>query len=378
MEIYLDNSATTKPYIEVVQEVQRCMLEFYGNPSSIHSSGENAKLYLKESRRTIAETLKAKEEEIVFTSGGSESNNLALKGWLKQGDHMITSNIEHSSILNCCLQLENLGVEVTYLKVDEQGRVNLEELRESFKPNTKLVSIMHVNNEIGVIQAVGEIGKLIKSIKREAVFHVDAVQSYGKLNIDVNKLNIDMLSISAHKIHGPRGIGALYIRESIKLEPLISGGGQEFNIRAGTENLPAIAGFAMAAVITNKRLEDNFLKVSMLKESLLEKLQVVEKIKINSNNSKFYIPHIVSISIVGIRSGKILFYLNDREVYISKSSACSSRKLSDSHVLKAINLKPEELKGSLRISFNADNTLDEVDRLVHHIKNCLIELNNKE
>ncbi len=376
MDIYLDNSATTKPYKEVVQAVAACMIDCYANPSSIHSFGEKAKKYLMECRRIIADTLQAEEEEIIFTSGGTESNNLLLKGFIKSGDHLITTCIEHSSILNSCAQLEKKGVEITYLKVDSSGRISLKELKNSLKENTALVSIMHVNNEIGIIQDLEAIAELIKETNPSVLLHVDAVQSYGKLPIDVNKLKIDLLSISAHKLHGPVGIGAAYIRKEIAIKALIDGGGQEFGLRSGTENLPAIAGFAKAAKITYENLENNYAIITGLRDYLASKLSEVEGVGINSS-IEYSLPHILNASAIGVRSGKILFYLDARHIYISKSSACSARRLRDSHVLKAIGLKQEELTGSFRISFSEENTFEEIDLLVDHIKNCLSELRNR-
>jgi cysteine desulfurase len=377
MEIYLDNSATTKPYKDVVQAMTNCMVDYYGNPSSIHSLGEKAKKYLKECRKVIADTLKAEEEEIIFTSGGSESNNFLLKGFLKAGYHLITSCIEHSSILSSCCELEKNGVEVTYLKVDSTGKVSIRELKENIKANTKLVSIMHVNNEIGVIQDIEAIGTLIKEVNPNILFHVDAVQSYGKLSIDVNKFKIDLLSISAHKLHGPRGIGAAYIRKGYNPKVLINGGGQEFNLRSGTENLPAVAGFVEAAKIMNCNLGKNYAWVTKLRDYLVSKLGSIAGVKINSciENS---LPYVLNISATGIRSGKILFYLDERQIYVSKSSACSARKLKDSHVLKALGLKQEDIMGSLRISFSEENTLEQIDLLVQYIKECLQELRNRK
>jgi cysteine desulfurase len=377
MDIYLDNSATTKPYKEVVQAMTDCMMNFYGNPSSIHSFGEKAKKYLKECKRVIADTLKAEEDEIVFTSGGSESNNFLLKGFLKAGDHLITTCIEHSSILNSCVKLEKNGVEVTYLKVDNSGRIDLQELKNNIKANTGLVSIMHVNNEIGVIQDIEAIGTIIKEAHSNIMFHVDAVQSYGKLAIDVGKLNIDLLSISGHKLHGPRGIGAAYIRRGLIPKALIDGGGQEYGLRSGTENLPAIAGFAEAAKTMQESLDKNFALVKKLRDYLCARLRAIEDIRINTC-IEYSLPHVLNISAVGIRSGKILFYLDARHIYLSKSSACFARKLTDSHVLKAIGLNPEEILGSLRVSFSEDNTLEEIDLLVEHIEECLQELKSKK
>lgn len=373
MQIYLDNSATTKPYKEVVQAMFNCMIQCYGNPSSIHSLGEQAKKYLKECRKSIAHSINAAEEEIIFTSGGSESNNFILKGFLKAGDHMITTCVEHSSILNCCLELGKDGVEITYLNVDSSGKIRLEELKNNIKENTKLISIIHINNEIGTIQDIEAIGKLIKEVKPDTLFHIDAVQSYGKYSIDVNKYNIDSLSISAHKIHGPKGIGAAFIRKIYIPKALISGGGQEYGLRSGTENLPAIVGFAEAAKIMINNLQKNYEWICKLRYYLIYKLGVAEGIKVNSNVENS-LPHIVNISVPGIRSGKILFYLNERGIYVSKSSACSARNLKDSHVLKAIGLPQEDIMGSLRISFCEENTFEEIDALVKFITTCISEL----
>ncbi len=374
MEIYLDNSATTKPYSDVVQAVSKCMIDFFGNPSSIHSLGEKAKKYLTDCREYIASTINAEAQEIIFTSGGSESNNLLLKGALSKDDHLITTNIEHSSILKCAAELAERGIDVTYLKVDKYGRINIDDLKAALKSETKMVSIMHVNNEIGVIQNIEALGKIIKEYNSNIKFHVDAVQSYGKLRIDVNKMNIDMLSMSAHKIHGPRGVGAAYIRKDTRLKALIDGGGQEFGLRSGTENLPAIAGFTIASKKMHENLEENYLKVCEIRNYLIERLKKIEGIKINSRVDSGFLPYIVNISTVGIRSGKVLFYLNEKEIYVSKSSACSSRKLKDSHVLKAIGLIPEEIMGGLRISFSEENSFHDIDMLIYHMKNCLRKL----
>lgn len=367
MKVYLDNSASTKPYADVVMEVSRNMLEYYGNPSSIHSLGEKAKAKLTEYRETIANTLGVKREEIIFTSGGSEGNNLILKGFVSQKDHIIISKIEHSSILNCALQLEQNGTEVTYLEVDNRGRIHIDNLLSSIKSNTVLVSIMHVNNEIGTIQDLEAIGKAIKQHNDNIKFHVDAVQSYGKVPLNVENSKIDLLSISAHKIHGPKGIGAIYIKKGLAPAPLISGGGQEFGLRSGTENLASIAGFSIAAEKICRNIDYNYKKVSKLKQYLIEGLSKIEGIKINSGVDKNFSPYILNISFVGIRSGKVLFFLDKKGIYVSKGSACSARNLKDSHVLKAIGLKAEEIMGSLRISFSEENTMEEIDYVLENI-----------
>ena len=378
MEVYLDNSATTKPYKEVVDEVSKVMIEYYGNPSSIYSLGVKAKDKLNECKKFIANTINCDRDEIIFTSSGSESNNFLLKGLLKENDHLITTKIEHSSILNTCKELEGLGVKVTYLDVDCLGRIDINSLKEKIREDTKLVSIMHVNNEIGVVQDIETIGRVIKEVKKDIIFHVDIVQSYGKYSIDVKGWNVDLLSASGHKIHGPRGIGFAYIRKGIFPKPLINGGGQENNLRSGTENLPGACGFAKAAEIIYKNREENFNKVKELKRYFIEKISKIEGVIINSPLAEDFSPYVVSLSFYGIRSGKILFYLQEKGIYVSKSSACSSRKLKDSHVLLSINLHPEAIKGSLRVSFSEHNTKEEIDYTVNNIEDCLKTLKEKQ
>lgn len=277
MVVYFDNSATTKPLLEVADIMKEVFYEYYGNPSSLHLFGKRAEDRLIESRKVLAATLGVSPNEIIFTSGGSESNNFLIKGFAKPGNHIITSKIEHPSVLNTCQQLERFGVEVTYLNVDNEGKLNLKELKESIKKNTVLVSIMHVNNEIGVIQDVKKISSIIKERSTRAKFHVDAVQSYGKLKINPKEMGIDLLSVSAHKIYGPRGIGFAYVRKGLMPDPLICGGGQEFNFRSGTENLPAIAAFAYAANDISKKMKDNYKKVSDLKEYFVDKLNNIDR-----------------------------------------------------------------------------------------------------
>ena len=264
--VYFDNSSTTKPYKEVIEEVVDCMENIYGNPSSAHKIGIDAEKKIKLSREKIAKLIGATSQEIIFTSGGSESNNLAIKGLVKKGDHVITSSIEHKSMLKTVKEMENEGIEVTVLPILKSGIVDLDALKESIKGNTKLVSIMHVNNEIGVIQPIKEISNIVKEKSKKAKVHVDAVQSLGKVNINVKDMGIDLLSLSAHKIHGPKGVGAIYIKKGIVLKPLISGGGQEMDIRSGTENVPSISGFGVAAEIALNKFNESSEKVKEIKE----------------------------------------------------------------------------------------------------------------
>lgn len=360
MEIYFDNSATTRPYEEVIDGMTDTMRNYYGNPSSAHSLGMKSEQKMNESRYIVAKTLNCSRDEIIFTSGGSESNNFLIRGFLKEGNHIITTKIEHPSVLNTCKELESCGIKVTYLNVDNKGKVDVRELVENINKNTQLVSIMHLNNEIGVIQEIERIGQIIKEKSSRVKFHVDAVQSYGKYKIDVQKCKIDLLSASGHKIHGPRGIGIAYVKKGLMPKPLIYGGGQERNFRSGTENLAAVVGFAKAADKIYKNIEENFSKVSQIKEYFISKLQNMKDVKINSIGEE-YSPYVLSVSFKGVRGEVLLHLLEEKSIYVSTGSACSAKGNSDSHVLKAIGLNSEELKGTIRFSFSEYNSKEEVD-----------------
>lgn len=374
MEIYLDNSATTKPYEEVIEVMSDVMRNCYGNPSSAHRLGYKAEQKLREYRNSISKFINCSKEEIFFTSGGSESNNFLIRGFAHKGGHIITTKIEHPSVINTCKELEKQGVSITYLNVNSEGKIDLEELKNSIKKDTQVISIMHVNNEIGVIQDIESIGRIIKENSNRAKFHVDAVQSFGKLTIDVQKSKIDLLSVSAHKIHGPRGIGFAYVRKGLIPVPLIHGGGQESGLRSGTENLSAIAGLHKASEIINIKIEENYEKVSYLKNYFIEKLNEMSDVKINSKVSKDYIPHILSVSFRGVRAEVLLHSLAEKGIYVSNGSACSSKDTKDSSVLLSLGLKDEELKGTLRFSFCEDNTTDEIDYTICELKKSLIFL----
>jgi cysteine desulfurase len=326
---------------------------------------------LNECRELLAKTLNCSKEEIIFTSGGSESNNFLIKGFLKQGSHVITAVTEHPSVMNICRELEVSNVSVTYLKVDEHGKINLDELEGAITKDTQIVSLMHVNNEIGSVQNIEEVGKLIKEKSSRVKFHVDAVQSYGKYKIDVQKAKIDLLSISAHKIHGPRGIGVAYVRKGLVPKPLIYGGGQERSFRSGTENLAAIAGFTEAAKIMLQSINENYQRVWELKSYFISKLQSFEEVKINSPLEKAFSPYILNVSFHGIRSEVLLHLLEEANIYVSTGSACSSKDTKDSHVLKAIGLKDSQVKGSIRFSFSEYNTKDEVDYTIEVLNKSL-------
>lgn len=370
MEVYLDNSAAARPYDEVIQTVAETMKDYYGNPSSAHSLGVKAEKRINEAREIAAKTINAGKDEIIFTSGGSESNNFLIKGFVKAGGKIITTKIEHPSVMNTCIELEKEGIKVHYLDVDNKGLISLQELSDNIDKDTVLVSIMHVNNEIGVIQDIEAIGKLIKEKSSRAKFHVDAVQSFGKLKIDVQKSKIDLLSASGHKIHGPRGSGMAYVKKGLSPRPLICGGGQERNLRSGTENLAGIAGFAAAADIMNKTMDQNYIKVKSLKDYFINNLEGFKDVKINSRGEE-YSPYILNVSFSGVKGEVLLHLLEAEGIYVSTGSACSAKKNGDSYVLKAIGLDKSLINGTIRFSFSEYNTLEEIDYTISKLEKSL-------
>lgn len=375
MNVYFDNSATTKPYDEVIEAVSKGMKEYFGNPSSLHKIGMNCEKRLNEAREYFASTIKCNKEEIYFTSGGSEGNNLILKGLLKPGHHFITTAFEHHSIISTCKQLEEKGVKVTYLDVDSEGRISLEDLEEAITKDTVLVSIMQVNNEIGVIQDIEAIGKLIKERSSRAKFHVDAVQGYGKLPIDVNKSNVDFLTVASHKIHGPKGVGFIYIKKGIILNSLISGGSQEKGIRAGTENLPGIIGFEKAAQMTLEEMESRYDKVLELKKYFVERLNEIKDIRVNGEIDGFS-PYILNVSFLGVRAEVLLHLLEEQNIYVATGSACTSKSSAahGSYVIKSLGLSNKEVESAIRFSFSYENTKEEVDYTIDVLKKSLMFL----
>ena len=381
MEVYFNNSSTTKPSDEVINEVAFGMKEFYGNPSSLHNLGFKSEKKLKECREILSKSINANENEIYFNSGGSEGNNSVIKGSLKSGTHFITTPFEHASILNTIKKLEDNGVKVTILKISKDGKIDLEHLKNSITKETVLISIMHVNNEIGVIQDLKTIGEIIKESSSRAKFHVDAVQSYGKIPIDVKKMNIDYLTVSAHKFHGPKGVGFIYIRKPNTLTPLIEGGSQEFGIRAGTQNIAGIMGMSLASKIANDKINENYKKVFELKKKFIEKLEDIENITINSLLNENYSPYILNVSFKGIRGEVLLHFLEELGIYVSTGSACSSKereKLGGSYVLKALGLNLDEIAGGIRFSFSNDNKEDEVDYVIDNLNIGLRFLRRKK
>lgn len=364
MEVYLDNSATTVCFAEAAQLMHRILCEDYGNPSSLHHKGVEAEAYLRYADETFAKILKVNEKEIFFTSGGTESDNIALVGAAmanhRRGRHMITTRIEHPAVLQPMAYLEDRGFEVTYLSVDRQGRISLEELSDAIRPDTILVSIMHTNNEIGSIQPIAEAGALIKQKNPEVLFHVDAVQGFGKARIYPKKMGIDMLSASAHKIHGPKGVGLLYLREGAKVSPVMYGGGQQRGLRSGTENLPGIAGFAKAAELVYGSLEQDVGRMYALREELTDSVKKMDDVVINSCPGMEGAPHIVSVSFRGVRSEVLLHALEERGIYVSAGSACAAHKPQPSATLKAVGVEKELLQSTIRFSLSGFTTQEEI------------------
>ena len=376
MEIYLDNSATTKPYQEVVDKMVLALTTQYGNPSSIYKKGIEVEREIKEIRRNIARSLGAKETEIYFTSGGTECNNTIIRSVAnlnkKTKNHIISTVIEHPSVLNTLKDLEADGFEVTYLPVGKDGKISLEDLKNAIKKETILVSVMHVNNEIGTIQPIEEIGKYLKSLDEKVYFHVDGVQSYAKIKFRPSRYNIDFMSVSGHKLHGPKGIGFMYVKENNRIKPLLTGGGQEIGIRSGTENVPGIYGIGEAVRILNQDLEGTIDKIRGLRDLLKEEILAnIDNVKINSPEDG--VCHVLNVSFRGVRGEVLLHYLEQKEIYVSTGSACSSKK-KGSHVLNAIGLTPEEIEGAIRFSLSDLNTKEEIMKTVEVLKESVSDL----
>lgn len=368
MEAYFDNAATTRVAPEVQKIVNQVMDIDYGNPSSRHEKGAIASRYVREAQEIIAKTLKCEPKEIIFTSGGTESNNMALIGAAlanqRRGKHIISTRIEHASVYNPLLFLQELGFEITFLHVDSAGHVDVEELRRELRPDTILVSVMMINNEMGAAEPIEEIGKLIKKANPKTLFHVDAIQAYGKLKISVKRCNIDLLSVSGHKIHGPKGTGFLYIRDKVKVKPIIYGGGQQKDMRSGTENVPGIAGLGMAAKLIYENHNEKTEQLKRVKNAFIEGVTRLEGVTDNSGEA----PHIASISFQGIERAEVLLHaLEAKGVYCSSGSACSSNHPAISGTLKAIGLADELLNATLRFSFSVYSTVEEAEYAVRVI-----------
>lgn len=373
--LYLDNSATTRPLDEVVDAIVEVMKVHYGNPSSLYRLGMEAEQLLNQSRTVIAQSLGVRPEWVVFTSGGTESNNLAIKGtaysYRSRGKHLITTEIEHASVYECFRQLEEEGFRVTYLKPDSSGAVSVKAVEEALTPDTILVSIMHVNNETGVIQPIREIGEMLKNHPR-ILFHVDAVQSVGKIPLDPEGWGIDLLSVSAHKLHGPKGVGLLLKREGLKLRPLLAGGGQEFCIRSGTENVPLIVGMAKALRIAMERRAEHMDKLYALRDALIARLRDIPGIRLNGVQERGKVaPHIINFSIPGLKSEVVVHALEQHGIYVSAGSACSSGDEKPSRVLLAMGLSEAEASSAIRVSLSPQLTEADMDRFIQALETVI-------
>ena len=370
-EIYLDNSATTKVFPEVCDLMTKIMTTDYGNPSSMHHMGVVAEDHLKDATKIFAGILGCSEKNIYYTSGGTESDNMAIIGGARalerRGKHLITTAIEHPAVLNSFKYLEDCGFEVTYLGTDGSGRISLDELEKSLRPDTILVSIMHTNNEIGSLQPIEEAGRVIKEKCSECYFHVDAVQGFGKAKINPVKMKIDLLSASSHKIHGPKGCGLLYVGDGVRIVPINYGGGQQKGLRSGTENVPGISGMALAAQMLYRDLDAEITKLYDLKKYFIEKASGIEGVSINGLTDGGIdaltetAPHIISVSVKDVRAEVLLHSLEDKGIYVSAGSACSTHKRTPSATLTSIGLDKGLLESTIRISMSVFTTREDID-----------------
>ncbi|MCR5626114.1 MAG: cysteine desulfurase [Lachnospiraceae bacterium] len=366
MECYLDNSATTKVLPGAVEIMNKIYTEDYGNPSSLHNKGFDAEKYLRTAFETFSGILKCKEKNLIFTSGGTESNNTALIGTAiakkGRGKHIITTGIEHPAVSRVCDFLKKEGFEITVLSVDKEGLIDLAELEAALRSDTILVSVMHVNNEIGALEPIKEIGRLIKQKAPDALFHVDDIQGFGKLRLIPSECGIDMLSASSHKIHGPKGVGLLYTSDRVHISPLIFGGGQMHNMRSGTENVPGIAGFSFAAKEIYKDIESHSERLYSLREDFINRITALKEIHVNGSLDRTKAaPHIISVSTEGVRSEVLLHALEEKGIYVSAGSACSSNHKSISPTLSAIGVPKWALESTVRFSLSVFTTKEELD-----------------
>ena len=365
MEAYCDNSATTRCYPEVAEIVVKTMTEDFGNPSAMHLKGVEAEKYVREAAQTLAKILKVNEKEIIFTSGGTESNNLALFGGAdankRSGNHIITTSVEHAAVGQPAERLEQMGYEVTIVPVDHRGVVQLEALEKALRPDTILVSTMYVNNEVGAVMPVEEIAKLVHEKSPKALYHVDAIQAFGKYRIYPKKAGIDMLSVSSHKIHGPKGVGFLYINEKARIQPQILGGGQQAGMRSGTDNVPGIAGLGVAAKMVYTDFDEKIEHMYQLKERLAEGFLKLPDVRLNGMEIREGAPQILSASFLGVRSEVLLHTLEEKGIYVSAGSACSSHKRKAAGTLSAMGMEAAQRESTLRFSFSEENTFEEVD-----------------
>lgn len=365
MEAYFDNSATTIVTDSVKDIVVKTMTEDFGNPSAMHLKGVEAEKYVREAAQILAKILKVNEKEIIFTSGGTESNNLALFGGAdankRSGNHIITTSVEHAAVGQPVERLEQMGYEVTIVPVDHRGVVQLEALEKALRPDTILVSTMYVNNEVGAVMPVEEIAKLVHEKSPKALYHVDAIQAFGKYRIYPKKAGIDMLSVSSHKIHGPKGVGFLYINEKARIQPQILGGGQQAGMRSGTDNVPGIAGLGVAAKMVYTDFDEKIEHMYQLKERLAEGFLKLPDVRLNGMEIREGAPQILSASFLGVRSEVLLHTLEEKGIYVSAGSACSSHKRKAAGTLSAMGMEAAQRESTLRFSFSEENTFEEVD-----------------
>ena len=375
MEAYFDNSATTRCFEEVKDIVVKTMMEDFGNPSAMHQKGVDAERYVKESATTLAQILKVTEKEILFTSGGTESNNLALIGGAlankRSGNHIITTAVEHAAVSQPVAFLQEQGFEVTILPVDEHGVVKLDALEKALRPDTILVSTMMVNNETGAVMPVEKIGAMIQEKCPKALYHVDAIQAFGKYRIYPKKWNIHLLSVSSHKIHGPKGTGFLYVGEKVKIKPILFGGGQQKDLRSGTENVPGIAGLGLATKMIYNDLDMKVALMRELKDYFIEQAEKIENTTVHGLKDEGSAPHIISLGIAGIRSEVLLHTLEDKGIYVSSGSACASNHPAVSGVLRSIGAAQEYLDATIRFSMSEFTTKEEIDYTLETLYNCI-------
>lgn len=374
--IYVDNAATTQVDEEVIDAMLPYMKSKYGNASSLHLFGREAYQGLERSRQQVADLLNASPKEIIFTSGGTESDNMAIKGIAyklkERGKHIITSSIEHPAVIETCKALASQGFEITYLPVDQYGILNLEDLKKSIKKETILISIMHANNEIGTIEPIQEISEIAH--ENGIIFHTDAVQTAGKIPLDMKKISVDLLSISAHKIYGPKGVGALFKREGVTLEPLIHGGGHEQGLRSGTENVAGTVGLGKAVELAKSRMSNDAKKMSIMRDNLIEKVTTEIEESYLNGHPKLRLPNNAHFRFSGIEGESLLLSLDDKGIAVSTGSACSSKKLLPSHVLMALGLNEVQAHGSLRISLGRNNEEKDMDYIIESLKEIILRL----
>lgn len=373
MKVYLDHAATTPVDKEVLEAMLPFFDEKFGNASSLHAYGREAREALEKSREEVAKLINADADEIIFTGSGTESDNLAIKGIaFKHGrGHIITSKIEHPAVLETCKYLEKKGFDVTFLPVDEYGLVKPEDVENAIRDDTILISIMHANNEIGTIEPIEEIGEIAR--KHGILFHTDAVQSAGKIEIDVKKINVDLLSMSSHKIYGPKGVGALYVRRGVKLEPVLHGGGHEKGMRSSTENVAGIVGFAKACEICRRRMHEDADKITRLRDKIIKEVLKIEESYLTGHPTR-RLPNNASFYFKGIEGESLVLMLDAKGIATSTGSACSSKKLQASHVLLAIGIRPEDAHGSLRVTLGRENTEEEIDYFLEVLPEVVEEL----